>query len=219
MTKTFALLLLCSSFSGCEALPAAPPGSTAQVPQQQPPAQTGQNAPSGTWTGTLTYTWSETVNSSSGGVTSTASQSYEAKVNVSSQAVDTDRWTLAGEATILAERKIFFKQTIVSSLGSCTEEHRDDAKANGNGQIEGGLEISDDFYQLTVRLPVVAGSEESVRINSGACGSSTTTDVHPWPTSPISTGGSGSLPNPNRVSGSSPGPSGGTVTWSLTRQP
>ena len=153
MTRAFAsLLLLCSTSWGC-----GPP------PPQAPAKTNQQNASGGTWTGSLTYRWSESVDRSGGGVTSTASQSYEATVQIGSQAGDTDRWTLIGDATIAAARTIVFEQTIVSNLGSCTEKHRDEAKAKGTGHIEGGLEISDDFYQYTVLLPVVAGSETSVR--------------------------------------------------------
>jgi hypothetical protein len=219
MMKAFAsLLLLCSTSSGCGPVPPAPPGTAAQAAPQAPGGTNQQNVSAGTWTGSLTYKWSEAVDRSGGGAISTASQSYEATVQIGSQAADTDAWTLIGEATIAAARTIDFEQTIVSSLGSCTEKHHDEAIAKGKGQIEGGLEISDDSYQFTVRLPVVAGSETSVRTYSG-CGTKTTnTDIHDWPTSPITTGGSGTLTKPNAISGSSSATPGTTVVWSLTRR-
>jgi hypothetical protein len=52
-----------------------------------PPADE-ETAWDGTWSGTLTRTWSESVGQSGGGVQSVITQSYEAVVQISSTQVD-----------------------------------------------------------------------------------------------------------------------------------
>ena len=182
MTKSGASsLLLVLLLSACK--PGMPPGAQTEGPRQtrEPDETQRPDVSAGTWTGTMTYRFSESVSQTGGDVTSESSQKYEATVRIRSEQVDTGRWNLVGDADITAERSIFFLSSFDSPLGRCEERHTDEAKAVGVAvAIEnGGLEISDDFYQFTVQLPDVEGSETSERKYTG-CGGTNETDTHSW---------------------------------------
>ena len=215
-------LLLVLLLTACQ--PATQPGVQTQGSGQTPAQnQTQQPDPSaGNWTGTLNYKFSENVSQGGGDATSESSQVYEATVRLRTEQGDSGRWNLVGDANITAERSIYFHSSVDSPLGHCEETHTDKAQAEGTAvAIEsGGLEITDDFYQFTVQLPDVDGTEISKRLYTG-CGGTNETDTHPWVGGAGGAlGGSGKLTDPNSISGSTTEPGGQrTTTWRLVRRP
>ena len=176
---------------------------------------------SGTWSGTVTRIWSESVEQSGEGVDSLITQSYEAVVRVSSIQADVGAWELAGTAEIISSFTSDYESHTTTPLGPCNVHYTDDAKARGSVQVEGGLEAGDGFYQFHVNIPGLDGQNETVRDDSG-CRGPNNSETTPWPVAPITAAGSGDLTDPDHISGSTTEPREGgedTVTWDLTRTP
>jgi hypothetical protein len=194
------LLAACGSASQETSDNAAAPNSsaTSNAPLQSN-ASAQSNPPGGTWTGTLRRQEEQTVAESGGGTASKVRQTYDATITIRATAVDAGRWTLAGQATIMATFSSDWVSRQTSSLGPCNQHFTDDAEAKGGGVIEGGLEIDDDFFQLTVRVPGVDGTMNSVRDDTG-CFGSRTTETNPWPAAQKTLGESGQLADPNVIS-------------------
>jgi hypothetical protein len=175
----------------------------------------------GTWSGTVTRIWKESVEQSGEGVDSLITQSYEAVVQVSSIQADVGAWELAGNAEILSSFKSDYKSRTTTPLGPCNVHYTDDAKASGSVQVEGGLEAGDGFYQFHLSIPGLDGSNDTVRDDSG-CRGPNNIETTPWSVAPITAAGSGDLTDPDHISGSTTEPREGgedTVTWDLTRTP
>jgi hypothetical protein len=184
-------------------------------------ASAQSNPPGGTWTGTLRRQEEQRFEKSGGGNASKITQTYDATITIRATAVDSGRWTLAGQANIIGTFSSDWVSRQTSSLGPCNVHYTDDAQAKGAGVIEGGLEIDDDFFQLTVRVPGVDGTMNSVRDDSG-CFGSRTTDTNPWPAAEKTLGESGQLADPNVISVTRKEPDGTgvvTTTWNLRRTP
>ena len=225
MRTAIAFSLMVPLLSACGSASQAPShGRAASNPSNAPvqanaPAQS--NPPGGTWTGTLRRQEEQTVEESGGGSASKITQTYDATVTIRATAVDAGRWTLAGQANIMATFSSDWVSRQTSSLGPCNQHFTDDAEAKGSGVIEGGLEIDDDFFQLTVRVPGVDGTMTSVRDDTG-CFGSRTTETNPWPAAEKTLGESGQLADPNVISVTRKEPDGNnvvTTTWNLRRTP
>lgn len=199
-------------------------GSASQAPNpSNAPAQSTPSNPSGgTWTGTLRRQEEHTTQESGGGNASKTRQTYDATITIRATAVDISRWTLAGQATIIATFSSDWVSRQTSSLGPCNQHYTDDAEAKGTGVIDGGLEIDDDFFQLTVRVPgIESGTMNSVRDDTG-CFGSRTTESNPWAAAEETLGESGRLTDPNVISVTRREPDGTgfvTTTWNLRRTP
>ena len=108
-----------------------------------------------------------------------------------------------------------------SAPGSCNQHFTDDAEARGTGVIDGGLEIDDDYFQRTVRVPGADGAMDSVRDDTG-CFGSRTAESNPWAGAERTLGESGQLADPNVISVTRKEPEGNnvvTTTWNLRRTP
>jgi len=183
------------------------------------PAEGGTTPTDGTWSGTVTRTWSERVEQSGDGVHSLITQSYEAVVRISSNQVDVGGWELFGNAELISSYTSDYESHTTTSLGPCNIHYTDDAKGNGTVQVTGGLETGDGFYQFHVYIPGLDGSNETVRDDSG-CSGPNNSETTPWSVAPMPAGGSGDLIDPNHISGSTTQPRQGgedSVTWDLTR--
>ena len=175
----------------------------------------------GTWSGTVTRIWSESVEQSGTGMHSLTTQSYRAVVQVSSIQGDVGAWELAGNAEIVSSFTSDYESSTTTALGPCNVHYTDNAKASGSVQVEGGLEAGDGFYQFQLNIPGLDGNNDTVRDDSG-CRGPNNTETTPWSAAPISAGASGDLTDPNHISGSTTQPREGgedTVIWDLTRSP
>jgi hypothetical protein len=152
----------------------------------------------GTWSGTVTRTWSERVEQSGDNDHSLITQSYEAVVQVSSNQVDVGAWELFGNAELISSYTSDYKSHTTSPLGPCNIHYTDDAKGNGTVQVTGGLEAGDGFYQFHVQIPGLDGNNETVRDDSG-CSGPNNSETTPWSVALITAGGSGDLTDPNHI--------------------
>ena len=231
MRTAIALILMVPLLSACGSASQAPSdnaaasnssaASNASSAPNQSNASAQSNPPGGTWTGTLRRHEEHTTQESGGGNASKITQTYDATITIRATAVDSGRWTLAGQATIIGTFSSDWVSRQTSSLGPCNVHYTDDAQAKGAGVIEGGLEIDDDFFQLTVRVPGVDGTMNSVRDDSG-CFGSRTTESNPWTAAEETLGESGKLADPNVISVTRKEPDATgvvTTTWNLRRTP
>lgn len=183
-----------------------------------PPEETASMG--GTWSGTVTRIWNESVEQSGEGMHSLTSQSYRAVVLVSSVEGE-GAWELAGKAEIVSSFTSDYERRTTTPLGPCKVHYTDDARASGSVQVEGGLEAGDGFYQFHLNIPGLDGSNDTVRDDSG-CHGPNNRETTPWSVAPITAGGSGDLTDPDHISGSTTAPREGgedTVKWDLTRTP
>jgi hypothetical protein len=225
MRTAIAFSLMVPLLSACGSASEEPAAGAAASNASSAPLQSSASAqsspPGGTWTGTLRRQEEQTVEESGGGTASKIIQTYDATVTIRATAVDAGRWTLAGQANIIATFSSDWVSRQTSPLGPCNQHFTDDAEAKGTGAIEGGLEIDDGFFQLTVRVPGVDGTKNSVRDDTG-CFGSRTTETNPWPAAEKTLGESGQLADPNVISVTRKEPDGSTVvttTWNLRRTP
>ena len=224
----FNLVVLLSSACGSASEPPAADRSAASQASSpaNAPAQSTTPSPAdpsgGTWTGTLRRQEDHTTVQSGGGNTSRIRQTYDATITIRATAVDIGRWTLAGPATIIGTFSSDWVSRQTSALGPCNQHYTDEAEAKGTGVIEGGLEIDDDFFQLTVRVPGIdTGTMNSVRDDTG-CFGSRTAESNPWTAAEETLGESGRLTDPNVISITrrEPDPTGFVITtWNLRRTP
>ena len=220
------LLSACGSASQTPSDDAAASNSSAASNASNAPNQSNATAQSnpagGTWSGTLRRQEEQTVQESGGGTASKITQTYDATVTIRATAVDAGRWTLVGQATITGTFSSDWVSRQTSSLGPCNQHFTDDAEAKGTGVIDGGLEIDDDFFQLTVQVPGIDnGTMSSVRDDSG-CRGSRTLENNPWAVSAQTLGDSGKLTDPNVISITKREPDANgivTTTWNLRRTP
>ena len=232
MTKTAIALILIMPLSACgSASQADADGATASNSSAASGASTAPNHSSGsaqsspaggTWTGTLQRKEEHTTLQSGDGTSSKIIQTYEATITIRATAVDSGRWTLAGPANIIGTFTSDWVSTQTTPLGPCNEHYTDDAQAKGMGVVDGGLEIDDDFFQLTVQVPGIDnGTMSSVRDDSG-CRGSRTLENNPWAVSAQTLGDSGKLTDPNVISITKREPDANgivTTTWNLRRTP
>lgn len=226
----FSLIVLSSACGSASQAPAADRSSASQAPnpanaapQSNPSnASAPSNPAGGTWTGTLRRQEEHTTRQSGGGNASRITQTYDATVTIRATAVDAGRWTLAGPVNIIATFSSDWVSRQTSSLGPCNQHYTDDAEAKGAGVIDGGLEIDDDFFQLTVQLPGIDGGPmNSVRDDTG-CFGSRTAESNPWRAAEQTLGESGKLADPNVISVPKREPDDTgvvTTTWNLRRTP
>ena len=219
------LLSACGSASQAPSDSAAASNSSAASNASNAPNQSNATAQSnpagGTWSGTLRRQEEQTVQESGGGTASKITQTYDATVTIRATAVDAGRWTLAGQATITGTFSSDWVSRQTSSLGPCNQHFTDDAEAKGTGVIDGGLEIDDGFFQLTIRIPGADGTMTSVRDDTG-CFGSRTAETNPWAAAERTLGESGQLADPNVISVTRKVPEGNnvvTTTWNLRRTP
>jgi hypothetical protein len=81
-----------------------------------------------------------------------------------------------------------------------------------------GCEASahDTVYNLRVEIPGITGSETSLRQYDAGCGT-TDTDTHDWDVGHITILESGTLTDPNVISGTKTEQDGAQTTWNLHR--
>ena len=219
------LLSACGSTTQATSDSAAASNSATASNASNAPSQSNASAQAnptgGTWTGTLQRKEEHTTLQSGDGTSSKIIQTYEATITIRATAVDSGRWTLAGPANIIGTFTSDWVSTQTTPLGPCNEHYTDDAQAKGMGVVDGGLEIDDDFFQLTVRMPGVDGTMTSVRDDTG-CFGSRTAETNPWAAAERTLGESGQLADPNVISVTRKEPDGNnvvTTTWNLRRTP
>lgn len=206
---------------------AAQPGWQQGLQSFSSTQQPSPSAAHGTWSGTLTYRTNTSSSESAGGNRSETTGGYEATVRLWSTEGESPTWTLAGEAKIVSYYTTLFSSHTVTELGPCDTLYTDDARAEKSVPIEGGLELSDGFYNLSVQVPGIEGLLHAIRDDSG-CAGSKLDEMNPYPVGPMSLGGSGETSNPNSISfshtepilnadGSEAGKT--TQTWGLTFNP
>lgn len=172
----------------------------------------------GTWSGTVTRKWEESVERLGEGMESKTTQIYEATVRISSNQVDVGAWELSGDAEIVSTFTSDYKSSTTTPLGPCNVHYTDDAKGTGTVEVKGGLEAGDGFYQFHVNVAGLEGTNETVRDDSG-CRGPNKSETTPWPVAPVTVGGSGEMGDADHISGSSETQNGAkeTVTWELRR--
>ena len=178
-----------------------------------------EGAAEGTWSGTITRTYRHTVATSAVGLTTSDTNTYTAKVRISSTWVSIGGWTLAGDADITGTWKS--ESTEDYPNGHCHKHYTDDASAADTKPLKGGLEVRDGRYQFYVNVPAIEGNDTSVRDDSG-CGGTNTTETNTWPVAFVYINGSGDVTDPNHITGSKTTPVDNgedTNTWDLTRSP
>jgi len=220
------LLSACGSTTQATSDSAAASNSATASNASNAPSQSNASAQAnptgGTWTGTLQRKEEHTTLQSGDGTSSKIIQTYEATITIRATAVDSGRWTLAGPANIIGTFTSDWVSTQTTPLGPCNEHYTDDAQAKGMGVVDGGLEIDDDFFQLTVQVPGIDnGTMSSVRDDSG-CRGSRTLENNPWAVSAQTLGDSGKLTDPNVISITKREPDANgivTTTWNLRRTP
>lgn len=213
MTKLLASCLsLLVIVSGCGA------GTTIILPSQSATSQPQTSAPSGgTWSGTVSYEWTTHTVVSGTDTTETTDVTYAAHAQVaSSQAVVVDRWkVVSGQATINSSSSRISDFTI----STCHNHFDDEATASETVSIvDGGVEIDGNHYNIRVEIPSITGSETSLRQYSSGCGISDT-DTHDWAVADYTVLESGTMTDPNVISGAETGEAGQKTTWELHRTP
>jgi hypothetical protein len=231
MRTAIAFSLTVPLLSGCGSASQAPADSraasnsptasnTASAPIRTN-ASAPSNPPDGTWTGTLHRKEEHTTEEAGDGTASRITQTYEATITIRATAVDVGRWTLAGPANIIGTFSSDWASRQTTALGPCNQHFTDDAEAKGAGAIDGGLEIDDDFFQLTIHVPSADGTMSSVRDDTG-CFGSRTAETNPWTAAEERLGESGQLTDPNVISFTKREPDANgvvTTTWNLRRTP
>jgi hypothetical protein len=192
--------------SGCGA------GTTVIFPSTSATGQPQASTPSGgTWTGAVSYEWTRHNVVSGTDTKETTDEKYAAHTQVTSEAVDIDRWKLTGQGTVESSRSIVSDFTI----GNCSHHYTDEASGSKSVVVpDGGIEIDDDRYQIRVEIPGITGSETSSR-NCPA----EPDDTHDWEVADHTVLESGTLADPNTISGSETGDNGELTTWELHRTP
>jgi hypothetical protein len=206
MTKLLASCLsLLVIVSGCGA------GTTIVLPSPAATSHPQASAPpGGTWTGTVSYEWTSHIVSTGG--QETTDEMYSAHTQVTSQALGLERWKLTGQGNVESSR------SIVSDfiIGTTCHAHYED-QASGNSAVvvpDGGIEIDGNRYQLRVEIPGITGSETTVR----NCPPQPD-ETHDWAVADYTVLESGTMTDPNVISGSDTGDSGQKTTWELHRMP
>lgn len=185
------------------------------------PAAPAPSEPAGTWSGTVTHRWSQTVEQSGEGTRSAITQTYEATVQVSSTQADIGAWELTGQATVKASFDSDYESRLTTPLGPCNTHYTDKVPLTTfSGAVEGGLEIVEGFYQFHVSIPGFDGAISTAVRDDTGCAGGNTTETNPWPVAPVTVGGNGNVTSPSVISGSTirPVDNGEDVTtWNLTR--
>jgi hypothetical protein len=175
----------------------------------------------GQWTGTVTHRWNESVTQSGVGTKTVTTQTYEAVIQVSSTYADIGSWTLGGQATITSTFTNDVESHSSTSLGPCNTHYTDDASGGGSVTVDGSLEAREGFYQFSVSIPGLDGSNDTVRDDSGCFGPKNVETVT-WSIAPDRVGGSGDFTDPSHISGSTSEPREGgenTLKWDFTLSP
>jgi hypothetical protein len=215
-----AIMLLAACGTGTTGVPPTPtptPSPTIQgggVPGGQPGGGGGTGGGAGS---SITRAWSETVKDSGGGTTSVIHQEYKAAVRLTLTKVDIGNYEITGTASISGVFTSDYTSQQTSVLGPCNVHYTDNASGGGSVAVDGGLEARDGFYQFTVNIPGLDGSNDTVRDDSG-CNGTNIRETTPWSVAPDRVGGSGEYTG-NAISGTTSRPRQGgqdVTTWSFT---
>lgn len=222
------------------------------TPAAQSPDGGPQPGTAGTWTGTITYT--QTADSTKIDEGSDplpyryydhAEWSWQGEVQVESSELIEEyeeegvgysaSYTLRGAATMDYHQFLDNQSTFSVEGLTCSKHYTDTWTAQGAGEVEVSLQIganfqdsSGDFHGISFDFPIVTGTHEWVRDETG-CNGTLDSGTNPYESAPIYISESADYDpnNPNRLQGSSTGPITDdvtgeqigtiTITWNLTR--
>jgi len=215
MTKVLASALAVLLLTGCSG---AGPGldalssALAGLPIPSDASEPQESLTGGTWTGTVSHEWTKhTVVDVTDGK-ETTDEMYSAQTQVTSQAVGLDRWKLTGQGNVESSRSIVSDFTV----GKCHNHFDDEASGSSSVVVpDGGIEIDGNNYNIRVEIPGITGSETSIRQTCPP----QDPDTHDWEVADYTVLESGTMTDPNTISGSETDDSGAKTTWELHRAP
>lgn len=164
--------------------------------------------------------WNESVTQTGPGSTSVITQSYLATIAVAATGDGSGGWTLAGSADITGSYTSDYTGQLTDILGApCTVHYTDSATGQGSvGIVDGGITALDGFYEFTMYVPGLDGSNQTVRDDSD-CDGPNNHETVVWTIAPTTAGGSGAYTDLDQITGSSsqPRPNGtDTITWNFS---
>jgi hypothetical protein len=170
------------------------------------------SAATGEWTGTVSYEWTRHNVVTATDSTETTDEMYSAHTQITSQAVDIDRWKLTGQGNVVSSRSIVSDFTV----GNCHNHFEDAASASSAVVVpDGGVEIDGNRYQIRIEIPGITGSESTVRLTCPPQDDET----HDWEVAEYTVLESGTMTDTDTISGSETDEDGRRTTWDLHRAP